>query len=49
MLNDVAKQILALAAGSKRGAPQNVFQQPFDLGPRSEAKQDQAANCVEWP
>ena len=34
MLDDVAKQILALAARSKRGAAQNVFQQPFDLGTR---------------
>ena len=34
MLDDVAKQILALAARSKRGAAQNVFQQPFNLGSR---------------
>ena len=32
MLDDVAKQVLALAARSKRGTPQNVFQQSFDLG-----------------
>jgi hypothetical protein len=34
MLNNVAKQILALATRSKRGAAENVLQQPFDLGPK---------------
>jgi hypothetical protein len=32
MLDDVAKQVLTLAARSKRSAPQNVFQQSVDLG-----------------
>src|SRR5271166_5179866 len=34
MLDDIANQILALAARSKGGAPQNVFQQSFDFGSR---------------
>jgi hypothetical protein len=33
MLDDVAKHILALTAGSERNAPKNVIQQLPDLGP----------------
>src|SRR5450631_670470 len=34
MVDDVAKQVLALAARSKRSTPQNIFQQSVDLGSR---------------
>src|SRR5438552_3157054 len=41
MLDDVAKQVLALAARSKRSAPQNVFQQSVDLCSRGKRNRNE--------
>ena len=49
MLDDVTKQILALAARSKRGSSAECLPASLRLGVWGEPKQDRAANCVEWP